>query len=184
MVSEGDEPLGAQESKTGSGRVEIQSDRVLTLTRRYRAPRELVWEVWTDPKHVAAWWGPFGPEHTSSEIEAAVGGIFHVAMRAPDGSEHPSRGVIRECVPPERLVIEGDANAPDACGAGLPPRALITILFEAVAGDTLLTIRAEFRSAGDRNAADAGGYSASWSETLDALDGYFDRLMSSEGVSA
>ncbi len=159
------------------------SDRVLTLTRRFRAPRELVWDVWTDPEHVAAWWGPFGPQHTRCEIEAAVGGIFHVAMRAPDGGEHPSRGVVRECVRPERLVIEGDADAPDACGAGLPPRALITVLFEAVDGGTLLTLSAEFRSAQDRIAADANGYSASWSETLGALDQYVVGLLPAERAS-
>ena len=154
------------------------AQRTLTMTRRYKAPRALVWRVWTDPEHVAAWWGPFGPEETHSHIKATVGGVFHVAMRAPDGTEHPSRGVIREIVPPEKLVIVGDADAPDACGAGLPPRAIVTILFEEDANGTKLTLHAEFPSTEAMAAANAGGYSASWDETLDGLHAYFaERLM-------
>lgn len=149
------------------------SGRTLTMTQRYKAPRDLVWRAWTEPDHVAAWWGPFGPKDTSCDIEAAVGGVFHVAMRAPGGTAHPSRGVIRECAPPEKLVIEGDADAPDACGAGLPPRAVVTVLFEEDGDGTKLTLRAEFPSAKALADADAGGYSASWSKTLDALDVYF-----------
>ena len=151
--------------------------RRLTLSRRYNAPRELVWEVWTDPKHVAAWWGPFGPDETSAEIEAAVGGIFSVAMTASDGSKHPSRGVIREIEPPNKLVIEGDADATDACGAGLPPRAVVTVLFEEDGGGTKLTLDAQFLSEEALEAANAGGYSASWNETLDKLSAYFDQML-------
>jgi len=152
------------------------SDQTLTLSRRYDAPRALVWTVWTDPDHVAAWWGPFGPEQTRCDIEATVGGLFHVAMRAPDGSEHPSKGVIREMIAGEKLVIEGDADATDACGAGLPPRAVVTVLFEDDAGGTLLTLIARFLSAEAREAATESGYVVSWRETLEALAPYLDTM--------
>ena len=152
------------------------SDRTLTLSRRYEAPRALVWTVWTDPDHVAAWWGPFGPEQTRCDIEAMVGGLFHVAMHAPDGSEHPSKGVIREMIAGEKLVIEGDADATDACGAGLPPRAIVTVLFEDDAGGTLLTLMARFLSAEAREAATESGYLVSWRDTLEVLAPYLDTL--------
>ncbi len=155
----------------------IHASRRLTLTRHYKAPRDLVWNVWTDPKHVAAWWGPFGPDETAAEIDAEVGGIFFVAMTAPDGSKHPSRGEIKEFDPPNRLVIEGDANAPDACGAGLPPGAIITVLFEDDWGGTILTLDAVFRDADARKAAQISGYATSWNETLNALGPLLERLM-------
>ena len=150
--------------------------RRLTLSRHYKAPRDLVWSVWTDPKHVAAWWGPFGPEQTQCDIEAIVGGTFLVAMTAPDGSKHPSRGLIKEFDPPNKLVIEGDAEAPDACGAGLPPRAIITVSFKEEDGGTRLTLVAEFPSDVARNAAIASGYVSSWNETLDALEPFLAEL--------
>ena len=170
---------GAQFDRLGTYLTELDDTRRLTLTRHYSAPRDLVWEVWTDPKHVAAWWGPFGPDKTTSDIELAVGGTFAVMMAAPDGSEHPSRGIITQLVPQERLVIEGDPNAPDACGAGLPPRAMVTILFEDAEGGTRLTLDAVFPSAQAMEDANASGYQASWHETLQALDPYMARLANS-----
>ena len=147
----------------------VEETRRLTLSRYYNVPRDLVWTVWTDPVHVAAWWGPFGPDGTSAEIEAAVGGVFFVAMTAPDGSKHPSRGIIQEIDPQNRLVIAGDTDAPDACGAGLPPRAIITVTFDEKDGGTVLTLDAVFPSGDARDAAERSGYATSWRETLDAL---------------
>lgn len=152
------------------------AERSLTITRRYRAPRALVWRVWTDPAHIAAWWGPFGPERTTATLDLKVGGLFEVVMHAPDGSAHPSRGVIKELLPERRLVIEGDPQAPDACGAGLPPRAIVTVLFEDDTGGTRLTLDAVFVSGEARAAARASGYEVSWRETLEALDGYLQRI--------
>lgn len=158
----------------------IEDTKRLILKRRYKAPRELVWKVWTDPEHVAKWWGPFGPEETSAKIDAAVGGIFFVAMTAPDGSKHPSRGEIKQIDPPRRLVIEGDANAPDDCGAGLPPRALIILSLDEVDGETLLTLDAHFPSMEAREAAETGGYATSWNATLDALAPFIEILVAAQ----
>ncbi len=153
-----------------------EQSRRLTLSRHYKAPRELVWSVWTDPKHVAAWWGPFGPEHTQCEIEAIVGGTFLVAMTAPDGSKHPSRGLIKEFDPPGKLVIEGDARAPDACGAGLPPGAIVTVLLTEEDGGTRLTVDALFPSEAALKAANESGYVASWNETLASLEPFLEEI--------
>ena len=167
---------GAQFDRLATYLNALDESRRLTITRQYRAPRDLVWQVWTDPQHVAAWWGPFGPDKTACDIELVVGGMFAVSMTAPDGSEHPSRGVITELKPPEKLVIEGDAEAPDACGAGLPPRAVVTISFEEVAGGTKLTLDAVFPSEHALTQANASGYQESWNETLQALDAFITDL--------
>lgn len=158
----------------------IEDTKRLILKQRYKAPRELVWKVWTDPEHVAKWWGPFGPEETSAEIDAAVGGTFYVSMTAPDGSTHPSRGQIKQIDPPRRLVIEGDPNAPDDCGAGLPPHALITLTLDEVDGETLLTLDAHFPSMEARAAAETSGYATSWNATLDALAPFIEILVAAQ----
>lgn len=153
------------------------SESQLTIIRRCRAPRDLVWKAWTDPQHVAKWWGPFGSEKTTSVIELVVGGVYSVCMRAPNGSEHPSRGIISELIPHEKIVIVGDPNAFDACGGGLPPRAVVTILFEVDSLGTRVTLDAVFDSEQVRIATENSNYLTSWSATLDALNVYYEELM-------
>ena len=82
-------------------------DREFTITRVYDAPRELVWEAWTDPEHVARWFGPRGITTPRSTITMDVrpGGTFELTMVSDDdGTEYPSGGTFLEVVEPERLV--------------------------------------------------------------------------------
>ena len=151
------------------------ADVSMTIVRLCRAPRDLVWKAWTDQRQVAAWWGPFGPERTTAEIDLRVGGIYHVGMQAPDGSEHPSRGIIRELIPFEKIVIAGDPQVLDACGAGLPPGALVTVRFEDAGADTRVTLDARFESEITRAAAEDSGYLTSWAASFDVLDAYCRR---------
>ena len=141
----------------------------LKISRIYNAPRPLVWKVWTDPKHLREWWGPFGPEHTTCDMDFRVGGEFSVIMKARSGETVPARAEILEIVEPERIVYEGAADAPTACGAGLPPKARVTVLFEAVQQKTRLTVETIFPDVGALDAANAAGYTAGWNNTLDEL---------------
>ena len=75
-----------------------------------------------------------------------------------------------------KIVIEGDPEAPDMCGAGLPPNALITILFEDEGRDTRVTLTTVFQTEEAKAGATAGGYDASWTLAFDALDAYYAKL--------
>jgi len=77
----------------------------LVVTRVFDAPPRLVFEAWTDPAHVARWWGPKGFTMPSCDMDVRPGGAFRVCMRSPDGMDHWLRGVYREIVAPERLVL-------------------------------------------------------------------------------
>ncbi|MGB6921093.1 MAG: SRPBCC domain-containing protein [Methylovirgula sp.] len=79
--------------------------RELTIRRIFDAPRGLVWKAWTDPEHLAKWWGPNGFTCPVCEVDARPGGAIYIVMRAPNGMEYPMRGVFREVVAPERLVF-------------------------------------------------------------------------------
>ena len=72
----------------------------LTFTRVFDAPRELVFKVWTDPYHVAQWWGPHGFSIPVCKVDARAGGRFDVHMQAEDGTILPSVGEFLEVVPP------------------------------------------------------------------------------------
>lgn len=150
----------------------------IRMSRVFDAPRPLVWQVWTDPQHLARWWGPFGPENTRAEIDFRIGGEFRVLMKSPDGRVFPAAGEFLDIVEPERIVYEGDTNAPTACGCGLPPRARVTVLFEEVMKKkTQLVIETVFPDGGALAAANAAGFSASWNKSLDDLGPYLETLL-------
>ena len=91
--------------------------RELTLTRILDAPRELVFKLWTEPHHLAQWWGPHGFTNPVCELDARAGGAIRVHMRAPDGTTFPMGGAFEEIVPPKRLVFTTSAHA----GGETPP---------------------------------------------------------------
>jgi uncharacterized protein YndB with AHSA1/START domain len=83
-------------------------DRELVFTRVFDAPRELVFEAWTDPQHVAQWWGPNGFTTTIHEMNVRPGGVWRLVMHGPDGRDYNNRIVFLEVVKPERLIYKHD----------------------------------------------------------------------------
>jgi uncharacterized protein YndB with AHSA1/START domain len=82
------------------------SDRELRISRVLDAPVELVWEVWTQPDHIAQWWGPNGFTNTIDLLEVRPGGEWHMVMHGPDGTDYVTRAVFKEVVPFKRIVYE------------------------------------------------------------------------------
>jgi uncharacterized protein YndB with AHSA1/START domain len=68
-----------------------------------------VFKAWTEPAHLARWWGPKGFTNPICEVDLRVGGAWRIVMRAPNGAEYPGGGVYREIVKPERLVFTNSA---------------------------------------------------------------------------
>src|SRR6478736_590865 len=84
--------------------------REIVVTRVFDAPRELVWEVWTDPKHVGHWWGPNGFSTTTAAMEVRPGGVWRYVMHGPDGRDYQNRIIFDEITPPERIVYRHDGG--------------------------------------------------------------------------
>ena len=80
------------------------ADREIIATRVFDAPRELVFKMWTDPKHVGRWWGPRGFTTTIHEMDVKPGGIWRLTMHGPDGRDYKNKVVFLEVEEPERLV--------------------------------------------------------------------------------
>ena len=73
--------------------------------REFDAPRDLVFSVWTDPKHLAQWWGPNGfHHHDVAASSMRPGGVWRFVMHGPDGRDYQNRITFDEIVPPERIV--------------------------------------------------------------------------------
>ncbi len=82
--------------------------RTLTLKRTIDAPVELVWEAWTEPGHVAQWWGPKGISIKVVEHNFKVGGKWKYTMPMPDGSEFISEGQYSEIVRRQKIITSAN----------------------------------------------------------------------------
>lgn len=88
------------------------TDRQLVVTRVVAAPRALVWEAFTDPKHVGHWWGPFGFRITTAEQKMAPGGAWRFTMHGPDGTDYPNLLEYVAMEKPSRLVFRLGTGKP------------------------------------------------------------------------
>lgn len=78
----------------------------LSVSRAFDAPRSLVWEVFTDPKHVGTWWGPNGFTITTHEMDVRPGGIWSFVMHGPDGVDYDNFIRYNEVTKYERLAFD------------------------------------------------------------------------------
>lgn len=146
-----------------------ENNTELLISRTFNAPRALVWQAWTDPKHIMQWWGPAGFNNETCASDLRVGGSFKLEMRAPDGNIYPCIGTFREIVNHERIVYDGEAAEGHPCGAGIPPRAVVTVSFAEQQGKTRLTLHTRFASAERKQAAAGARFVVSWEEALQRL---------------
>lgn len=135
------------------------ADNEVIISRVLHAPRELVWEAWTNPKHVVNWWGPRGFTNTTKRHEFRVGGYWEHMMHGPDGVNYPNKAKFLEIVPLERITFllggGSDLEADERRGATFTA----TWTFETVGANlTRLTGRMVFPSkeARDRVVRDFG----------------------------
>lgn len=92
----------------------------LEFVRTYTAPRELVWNAWTDPDQIAQWWGPRGVStpRDSIHLDLRPGGRMSFDMvDDATGTRYPNSGTILELDPPARIVFTDD-GFPDGSGKG------------------------------------------------------------------
>ena len=147
------------------------TNREMVTTRLLKAPRELVWEVWTDPKHVAAWWGPNGFTTTIMKMDARTGGEWRFIMHGPDGTDFPNFVKFIEMVRPSKLVYKHSTDKEDE-----PGQFVTTVTFETQGNNTLVTLKAVFDSPEDlarvirEHHADSGAV-----EHLSRLEAYLEK---------
>ena len=78
--------------------------RSIIGTRVLDAPRARVFSVWTEPKHLAQWWGPNGFTTTTQAFDFRLGGVWRFVMHGPDGRDYQNQITFDEIVSLERIV--------------------------------------------------------------------------------
>ncbi|MEI9917356.1 MAG: SRPBCC family protein [Bacteroidota bacterium] len=118
-----------------------EPEKEIEVTRLLNAPRELVFEVWTSPKHVDKWWGPDGFTNTTHKIDVRPGGEWVYVMHGPDSRTYDNRIRFIEVVRPEKLVYLHDSGKDND-----PAEFQTFITFEAVGKQTKVTLRSVFKT--------------------------------------
>ena len=144
----------------------LNLEREIVITRILDAPRKLVFEAWTDPRHLAQWWGPAGFTNPVCEMDVRPGGAWYIVMRGPDGSEYPGGGVYQEIVPPERLVFSNNALDPHG-KVILEGHTTVTFADEGRKTKLVLTTRA--RGLQDYTARFLAGMEQGWTQSMERL---------------
>jgi uncharacterized protein YndB with AHSA1/START domain len=151
------------EQNKGKLTLVVLSDTEVAMARVFDAPSKLVWEAYTDPKHIPHWWGPRRLTTTVNKMDVRPGGVWRYIQREPDGTEYAFNGVYREVTPPSRLVSTFEFE---------PFPGYISVdtlnLFEHN-GKTTLTTHTLFQSREHRDGMLQSGAEAGFAETLDRL---------------
>lgn len=142
-------------------------EQELVITRIFDAPREMVFQAWTDVKQMAQWWGPHGFTNPVCKMDVRPGGAIYIEMRGPDGITYPMGGTFHEVVAPERLVFTSTALLDEAGNPQLEN--LNTITFEEWNGKTRLTLHVQVVKATPVAAKALAGMDMGWSQSLDRL---------------
>jgi uncharacterized protein YndB with AHSA1/START domain len=143
----------------------------IVITRTVDAPRELVWIAWTDPRHIAHWWGPNGFRNTIHAMDVKPGGVWRFIMHGPDGTDYPNKIVYREVVRPERLVYD---HSGDEEGDIHSFRATVTLSERN--GKTEIVMASTFPSIAARDAVLKFGALDGGCQTLDRLAAYLPKI--------
>jgi uncharacterized protein YndB with AHSA1/START domain len=130
--------------------VDTDSDpRSIIATRVFDAPRDLVFAVWTDPEHLAQWWGPHGFTTTTHSFDMRSGGVWRFVMHGPGGRDFQNRITYEEVVRPQRIVYRHGGGEDVE-----PVQFKTTVTFEELGGaaaKTRITMRMDFPSGRERD---------------------------------
>jgi uncharacterized protein YndB with AHSA1/START domain len=152
-------------SKGKDTSTESQASREIVVTRVFDAPRDLVFQMWTDPKHIVQWWGPKGFTSTIYEMDVKPGGVWQFVMHGPDGVDYQNKVVYLEIVRPERIVYSHVSG----------PQFQMTVTLVEDGGKTRLTAQMLFESAAQRDqVAEKFGAVEGLKQTIGRLQDYLD----------
>ena len=149
---------------------ETPSDLEVVITRRFDAPRKLLFEVWTSPAHLPHWMlGPEGWTMPICEVDLRPGGTYRFVWRKPHGTEITITGTYREIRPPEKLVFT------ESWGKEWP-ETINDLVFSEEGGKTTVTQTIRYPSKAARDAALETGMRDGTIRGYARLDGYLQQV--------
>jgi uncharacterized protein YndB with AHSA1/START domain len=146
----------------------------LTISRTFDAPRALVYQAWTEARHVANWFAPDIFEVPECTWDAVPGGTLYLVMEGM-GARFPMSGVFQEVVPQEKLVFTAATMFDED---GVPAiENITTVTFADAAGKTAVTVYQAVTKAGPGSEFPLAGMDEGWKQTIAKLEGYVASLV-------
>ncbi len=145
------------------------NSRTLSLKRTLNAPIKLVWEAWTQPQHIALWWGPKGMDTKVIEHDFRVGGKWKYTMEMPDGNEFISEGVYSVIVELEKIFTSADFKP-------MTEGVEIQALFEENGDKTNFTFNVVHPTEEYCKQQEKMGFMNGWGSVFDGLETYLKTL--------
>jgi uncharacterized protein YndB with AHSA1/START domain len=151
------------------------NEKQVSITRVFDAPRQLVFEAWTDPQHLLRWYAPDNCTFRVKDIEVLPGGRFLHCIYNPQFGDCWCKGVYLEVVKPERLVFSlrlSDENGNDVTPADVghhhewPVETAVTVTFTEHQGKTTMVLTQTVSEA----LAKKTGAHPSWLQMFDKLE--------------
>ena len=155
--------------------MEVQEqDNVITLTKTFKAPKELVFLMFKNP-HIQQWWGPTTYPVKVSNQDFTVGGSWHYCMVGPEGQEAWGKAFYDEIDEPNKLVFRDYfSNAEGAIDESLPS-GQSTVTFDEANGHTTLTLRGEYQSSEEVKKLIEMGMVEGFKDTLTQLEALLEK---------
>ena len=115
------------------------AETTLRIKKILKAPREKVFQAWTDPEALKTCFSPTDGHSTLSvDVDLAIGGKYSITLRSPEGKVSRAAGIYREIRPPEKLVFTWSWEGEDL------GETLVTIDFHDLEGSTEVVLTHEF----------------------------------------
>ncbi|MEX0773973.1 MAG: SRPBCC domain-containing protein [Balneolales bacterium] len=165
---------------TNGNKTKVETtERELIMTRIFDAPRELVFETYSDCKHLKNWWGPRTWPLSYCKMDFRVGGAWHFCMSGPnEGDESWGKGIYKEIAEPERIVYNDYFSDKDGNINEDMPSTLATFEFAEHEGKTKITCRSEYQKPADLKKVLEMGMVEGMTETLDRLEEHLATVVS------
>lgn len=153
------------------------TERELTFTRIFHAPRDLVFETFSACKHLERWWGPREWPLANCEMDFREGGEWDYCMKGPEGELACGKAVYKEIRKPSRLVYQDFFVDEHGMINDQLPSGLVTFEFADVNGTTRITGRTEYQDPADLQTVLEMGMVAGMTETLDRLEEHILQIL-------
>jgi uncharacterized protein YndB with AHSA1/START domain len=163
-------------TRHGASAQAARPDREIVISRGIDAPRQLVFEAFTEVRHLSQWWGPHGFTTTTKSFEFGVGKEWSFVMHGPDGTDYPEWITWTEITPPERIALLHGESRDD-------PNAFESVLtFEPDGAATRIEMRTVFPTQDLRDAAVESYHAVeAGQQTLDNLAAYVTEIAGKQG---
>lgn len=143
-------------------------NKTLTIERTFDAPRKLVWEVWTEPKHLAEWWGR-GMDVQIEELDFQPGGRWKFVMPMPDGSQFISEGVYSEIIELQKIVSSAEFRP-------MTEGVIFTAIFEDEGNKTRFTFSVWHPTEEYKQQQEQMGFFNGWGSVFNTLEKYLQMM--------